>query len=92
MYLKRRILFIPSEKHFPLLKECLFDSKKQIAPASPQSWKFFLEVTRYVPIKKLRLLLAAQPISDITIVECHNQIQFAYLKVAKLEKKEKILD
>lgn len=48
------------------------------APKSPQASKFFLEVT------KLVLLLAAKPISDITIVECRDHIQFAYLKTAEV--------
>lgn len=54
------------------------------APKSPQSSKFFLEVTKFVPINKLVLLLAAKPISDITIVECRDHIQFAYLKTAEV--------
>ncbi|XP_018512240.1 uncharacterized protein LOC103853010 isoform X1 [Brassica rapa] len=53
------------------------------APKSPQASKFFLEVTKLVPINKLVLLLAAKPISDITIVECRDHIQFAYLKTAE---------
>ncbi|CAF1912157.1 BnaCnng19950D [Brassica napus] len=53
------------------------------APKSPQSSKFFLQVTKFVPINKLVLLLAAKPISDITIVECRDHIQFAYLKTAE---------
>lgn len=54
------------------------------APKSPQASKFFLEVTKLVPINKLVLLLAAKPISDITIVECRDHIQFAYLKTAEV--------
>lgn len=77
-------IYTIERQNFPLLRECLYGSLQQTRNISPQSWNLFYEVIGFVPSSKLKLLLAAQPVSDITIVECRDKVQYAYLTIAEV--------
>ncbi|CAF2140355.1 BnaA02g18060D [Brassica napus] len=78
--------FTVEREHFPLLTEFLYGPMEQIRNRSQESRNLFNKVMRFVHIKKLNLLLAAQPVSDITIVKYNEpeQVQYAYLTVAEV--------
>lgn len=79
-------IFTIEREHFPLLTEFLYGPMEQIRNRSQESRNLFNKVMRFVHIKKLNLLLAAEPVSDITIVKYNEpeQVQYAYLTIAEV--------
>ncbi|CAG7893681.1 unnamed protein product [Brassica rapa] len=78
-------IFTIEREHFPLLTEFLYGPMEQIRNRSQESRNLFNKVMRFVHVKKLNLLLAAEPVSDITIVKYNEpeQVQYAYLTIAE---------
>nr|VDD23285.1 unnamed protein product [Brassica oleracea] len=77
-------IFSIETRHFPLLREILYARIEQTRNLPQESWNFFYKVIKFVHGKKLNLLLAAQPVSDITIVVYHEQVKYVYLTIAEV--------
>ncbi|WZZ33794.1 hypothetical protein YC2023_017195 [Brassica napus] len=76
-------IFSIDTRHFPHLREILYARIEQTRNLPQESWNFFYKVIKFVHGKKLNLLLAAQPVSDITIVVYHEQVKYVYLTIAE---------
>ncbi|CAN6999193.1 unnamed protein product [Brassica oleracea var. botrytis] len=76
-------IFSIETRHFPHLREILYARIEQTRNLPQESWNFFYKVIKFVHGKKLNLLLAAQPVSDITIVVYHEQVKYVYLTIAE---------